>query len=673
MKSSLDDRVELEAEECNEHIMVCISSSPSNEKIIRTASKMAMAFNGNFTAIYVETENSSKLSDDDKNRLKSNLKIAEDLGAKIEMVSGEDIPFQIAEFAKLLHVSKIVVGRSNIKRKYPFLKMSFVDKLISYAPNIDIYIIPDNKIDYKSFKYDEKTEINNIKDISILDLIKTILILIIVTWIGFGFFKAGIREANIIAIYILGVLIVSIVTNNTICGLLASMISVITFNFFFTQPIYTLNVHDSDYPITFLTMFIVSFITVSLASKIKQQAKVAVQYSYRTRILLETNQIIQQAKNKDDIVEFTAKQLRKLLDKSIIYYKIDKDVLLEPQVFLIEGDDAQDYYKKDEMLVAEWVFKNNKRAGKSTNRLQGAKCLYLAVRSKQQVYGVIGISLKNGEIESSEGDLVLSIIGECSLALEKDLLSRKKEEEAMKAQKEQLRANLLRSISHDLRTPLTSILGNSSVLMNDSINLTQDKKNQIYSDIYDDSMWLLDIVENILAVTKMEEGSMNINLVPEIVEEVIDEALKHLNRKCKEHEIIKMPIEDLILAKMDSRLIIQVIVNIVDNAIKYTPAGSKIVISAHKYNKDEVMIKVADNGYGIEDENKEKIFDIFYSTHNKEYKIADSRRGLGLGLALCKSIINAHNGEIFVRDNYEEGRGCVFCFTLKIQEVNLYE
>lgn len=659
-----------------EHILVCLSSSPSNAKIIRTGARMATAFNGKFTAIYVETEQNENLDTEDRLRLKSNMKLAEQLGAKIEIVSGEDIAFQIAEFAKLMHISKIVMGRSSTKRKGAFSKASFADKLIAYAPNIDIYIIPDRKSEYKKKIKDEKEKNNNtnFEIISVKDVLKSLFILLIATVIGFGFYSFGIRDANIITVYILGVLFTSIVTNSVLCCVMSSLLSVLIFNFLFTEPLYTFNAYDSDYPITFLTMFIAAILTGSLASKIKKQAQIAVQSAYRTNVLLETNQIIQQAKNSDDIIKFTVKQLRKLLNKSVIYYSLDEQKNLEPKIYsLVDGDKREDYDNQKERAVAQWVFKNNKRAGKSTSTLQDANCIYLAVRSREKVYGVIGISLKYSEMEASENDLVLSIIGECGLALEKDLFSRKKEEETMKAEKEELRANLLRSISHDLRTPLTSILGNAGVLIDDNIVLNEEKKKKLYSDIYDDSMWLLEIVENILAVTKIEDNSMNINLVPEVVEEVIDESLRHLNRKSKEHEIIKKPIEDVILAKMDSRLIIQVIVNIVDNAIKYTPAGSKIVVSAQKKDKDYVIIKISDNGEGIADKSKEKIFDMFYSTHNKHSNIADSRRGLGLGLALCKSIVNAHGGEIGVCDNEEEGRGSVFYFTLKLQEVNLYE
>ena len=189
----------------------------------------------------------------------------------------------------------------------------------------------------------------------------------------------------------------------------------------------------------------------------------------------------------------------------------------------------------------------------------------------------------------------------------------------------------------------------------------------MYTDIYDDSMWLINLVENLLAVTRIEEGRMNLNISAELMDEVITEALHHVNRKSVEHEISVDSSEEFILAKVDARLIVQVVINIVDNAIKYTPKGSEIKIFTEK-RQNQVVVSIADNGPGISDEVKAHVFDMFYSRANK---IADSRRSLGLGLSLCKSIVNAHGGEISVSDH--KPHGTIFTFTLPAGEVFLHE
>ena len=195
----------------------------------------------------------------------------------------------------------------------------------------------------------------------------------------------------------------------------------------------------------------------------------------------------------------------------------------------------------------------------------------------------------------------------------------------------------------------------------------EETKRQLYTDIYEDSMWLINLVENLLSITRFVEGRLNLNITEDLVEDVISEALQHVNKKNAEHHITVKTEEELILAKMDSRLIVQVIINIVNNAIEYTPKGSNICISVKK--KDgKVYVSIADDGNGISDEAKSRVFDMFYSGENT---IADSRRNCGIGLSLCRSIINAHGGEITVSDN--KPKGAVFTFTLPAEEVKLHE
>ena len=341
-------------------------------------------------------------------------------------------------------------------------------------------------------------------------------ILIAATLVGLLFSGLKIPEANIIAVYILGVLIISIITSSWMYSFLASVISVLAFNFLFTIPRFTLRAYDPSYPVTFGIMFLVALITGSLASRMKEYAR-----------------------------------------------------------------------------------------------------------------------------ESAQA--------------------------AMQIEKEQLRADLLRSISHDLRTPLTSISGNASNLLSNENEFSQETMIQIYGDIYDDAMWLIDLVENLLSVTRIEDGRMDLRMSAELMDEVIAEAMRHTDRNRDGRKIEVSSDEEFILGKMDARLIVQVVINLVDNAVKYTPEGAQIRI--HTGKKDGmVVVSVSDTGPGIPDEQKSKVFDMFYTGTNRA---ADGRRSLGLGLGLCRSIIRAHGGEIWVSDN--KPQGAVFTFTLPAEEVTLHE
>ena len=236
----------------DEHILVCLSSSPTNAKIIRTASRMANAFKGTFTALFVETSDFPNMSEEDKKRLRDNIHLAEQLGATIETVYGDDVAFQITEFARLSGVSKIVVGRSTAKRKHIFAKPTLTEKMLVLSPNLDIYVIPDKEtVPYKI----KKKQHYKWKFVP-LDLIKSILVLCAATLIGYIFDLFGFSEANIIIVYILGVLVTAVITTNRIYSLASSVISVFVFNFFFTYPRYTFHTYGLEYPATFIIMFV---------------------------------------------------------------------------------------------------------------------------------------------------------------------------------------------------------------------------------------------------------------------------------------------------------------------------------------------------------------------------------------------------------------------------------
>lgn len=648
----------------DEHILVCLSPAPSNAKIIRTAARMADAFRGTFTALFVETPDFPDMNDEDKKRLRSHVRLAEQLGATIETVHGEDVPMQIAEFARLSGVSKIVLGRNNAKKKHFWKRSTLSEILTEYAPNIDIYIIPDKSkptyIEHKKKREHPKFVFH--------DILISVCLLCLATLIGFAFQHLNFSEANIITIYILSVLITAVTTSRRIYSLISSIVSVLTFNYFFTEPRFSFNAYDAGYPATFLIMFIAAFLTGTLAVKLKQHAIKSAENAYRTKILLETNQLLQKAAKEEEITATTAGQLIKLLKRDLVFYLPEKGEIDVPVVFYAgEENDTDDYTNENEKAVAKWVFKNNKHAGATTNTLGSAKCLYLAIRLNHSVYGVIGIAVKNEPPDSLENSIMLSILGECALALENQRITKEREDAAVMAKNEQLRANLLRAISHDLRTPLTSISGSANILLASAEMMNAETRRKLYTDIYEDSLWLINLVENLLSVTRIKDGTMDLRISSELMDDVITEALAHVNRRKEDYHIKVLESEEFILAKMDARLIVQVIINIVENAIKYTPPGSDITIMTKKKN-DMVEVEISDNGTGIPDDAKEKVFDMFFTGN---LKIVDSRRNMGLGLALCKSIITSHGGEISVFDN--KPKGTVFRFTLPAAEVTINE
>ena len=645
----------------DEHILVGLSSSPSNEKIILTAYKMAKAFNGTLTAIYVQTEDLNTMNEVDKERLQNNISIAEKLGAKIITITGENVPFQISEYARLSNVTKIVVGKSSSNKRSLIKRQSLVDQLMSLVTNIEMYIIPDSNVQYKESKVllKRKNIIPSFKDI-----LFTIMLLVVETLIGYLFMKIGFTESNIIMVYILGVLVTAILTNSQICWIASSVLSVILFNFMFTFPHFSLVAYGEGYPITFAVMLIVSLITGSISNKMKSQVKKSTETAYRTKILFDANQLIQNAKNDEEIIGVTISQIKKLLDKeTFVYLSKNKKYYTKVLESLEEIKDLEEVNNETIQLVLN----KNTKAGYGTEYYKNDNFAYIPLSGNKNMFGVVVIKLKQNPIEPFENSILLSIIGECSLAIENYYNLKEKELNEILAKNEQVRANLLRAISHDLRTPLTSIMGNSDNLLFNNKILDEDIKIQMYSEIYEDSLWLINLVENILSITKLENGKIKLNYTTELVDDIIDEALKHINKNKIKHSIIVKRFKDLLLVNVDVRLVIQVFINLIDNAIKYTPEGSTIIISVTK-NESKAIISVIDNGPGIKDKDKDRIFEMFYIGDNI---IVDGRKSLGLGLSLCKLIINAHGCEIKVSDN--KPTGTIFTFDLPIKEVTIHE
>ena len=604
-----------------EHILVGLSSAPSNARIIRTAATMALAFGCKFTALFVCTPGYDAMSEENKERLRTNTELAKSMGATVETVFGDDVSYQIAEYARLSGVTKIVVGRSAATRKHPWGKPTLTEKLTAIAPNLDIHIIPDASVDgsYKPKKAKRKVDLKT----TCLDWALTLGILILATVLSFGFSRVGFTEANIIAVYLLAALLTSMVTSTRSSYVLSAIGGVLVFNFFFTTPKFSLRVYEHGAPLTFLIMIVAALIVGTLTDRLKSQVKQSTQAAYRTNLLFETSQMLQKATSDDKIFQTVRSQISKLLDRHA--------------------------------SVLPGVTVSSRR-----------NALHYPIKVQDRIYGTVIVE-GSDPLEAFENSVLLSILGECALALENSRNTAEKEEAKLQAESEKLRANLLRSISHDLRTPLTAISGNASILLSDSEHLDVDARKQMYGDIYDDSAWLHNLVENLLAVTKIEEGRMELKTQPQLAEEIVSEAMQHISRKRSEHTITVTHEDELLLAQCDARLIVQTIINLVDNAIKHTPVGSHIWVST-RWEESMAVFTVADDGPGIPDQEKKQIFQMFYTGSTA---VADSRRSLGLGLSLCKSIVSAHGGTISVSDN--QPVGTVFTFTIPAGEVEVHE
>ena len=628
---------------------------------------MAQAFCGSFTALYVQTPGDAAMNTEDTSRLQANMHLAKQLGAEIVTTHGEDVPTQIAEYARLSGVTKIVIGQSGIQCRHFFSKPILTERLIALITAADIHIIPDAE-DYRNSRRKPSIPIYPSFPAT-RELLLTVGILAAATIVGWFFLQLGFANANIIMVYLLGVLLTSAFTSGYTCGVLSAFLSVILFNYFLTEPRLSLAAYGSKYPITFVVMFTAALLTSTLAAKLKAHAQLSARDAYRAKLLFDMNRQLQKAETPAEVYQMTATQIQKLMQRDVLICPAQGDTLLDGIVYPVDGSSPHSISEDEqEPDVIHWVWQNRRRAGATTETFPKAKRLYFAICTWQQVYGVIGILMeKQTQPDAFTSSILFSILGECALTLESLRNADEKEKAAVLAKNEQLRANLLRSISHDLRTPLTSISGNADTLLHCYDVLDDQTRKQIFSDIYDDAQWLIGLVENLLSITKIANGNVKLHLSDQVVDDIISEALRHIDRRSAEHHITMNCGEIPLLVRVDAGLIMQVLINLVNNAVKYTPAGSTIQITAIQCG-NVAEICVSDNGAGIPNELKERVFEMFFTGSNP---IGDSRRSLGLGLSLCQVIVHAHHGKMTLKDNLPHG--CIFSFTLALSEVNLNE
>lgn len=408
-----------------EHILACISAAESSAKVIRSAARLAYAFRGQFTGLYVETPAMQEADEKTKQGVRRNMELARALGAKIVTVYGSDIGSQVAEYAMVSNVSKVVLGRTNHRFFMRKPMAEVLEKLNSMAPNIDVYIIPDMKNRKAAGKYGHregrrKAENAGMQALWEFGLINIILVLTtIAAWI---LQKFHLPESNIIMVYILGVLLSSYISDKKIYAVYSSLFSVLAFNFLFTEPYFSLKAYDKGYPTTFAMLFIVGLFTASQTRKLKLQNKESVKKAYRTEILLENSQKLRRCKSEKEVWQQAAAQVEKLLDLSLVIYPVNKDGLLgEAMLFPRQGTEKislEPLLTSQEKAVAKWVADNHHRAGACTHTLPTARGMYLPVQDEEQVKGVVGIFLEERrQIQEFKYGLLIAMLNETGVKL----------------------------------------------------------------------------------------------------------------------------------------------------------------------------------------------------------------------------------------------------------------
>lgn len=452
----------------------------------------------------------------------------------------------------------------------------------------------------------------------------------------------GFTEVNFVVIYILSVLIISRYTKGYFYGIAASVISMLSFNFFFTDPLYSFSVDDPSYVFTFAVILFAAIFTSAITSKLIHSKDLANEREKQSQTLYQVTSSLAKAGGVENVAIVSVQCLVDLFKSDIIFITINhKDNTVKEFAPALSG---YGIISRSINLKNVEIIKNNHFS------------FPIIVRDKCEGYICFPEKFK----DNKENNLFLlnSVIMQITSAIQREILTTEKENAKAETERERLRGNLLRAISHDLRTPLTGIMGSAEMLL----QRLSDKENiKLLQDIFEESGWLIRLVENILSLTKIQEGRLALTIQPEVAEEIAAEAVSRASKYTSDHKIsISVPEEPLFIP-MDGKLIIQVLINLLDNAIKHTISSEDIAVSV-RIDKEKAWFEVIDGGTGINENDMPKIFDIFFTARNSHI---DAKHGIGLGLAICKAIVNLHGGEIFVENNKIKGSTFRFYLNLK--------
>ena len=488
-----------------------------------------------------------------------------------------------------------------------------------------------------------------------MDLLKTVGILTAATLINAGILWLTGETNNVSELYVLAIFFISLFTNGYFWGFIASAAGVVGANFFFTYPYYTLNL--SFYPLTYFIMMIIAVVTSTMASWVQEQGRLS---KSRERKTQQINVIIQRllcTQNAEQVNGLMAECLYRYLGRTVrVYQKLGEDYVqfgvTPPQMPL-----------KREAEALEWAYKSRNPGGFGTAYHHDCVFWYIPLHSNGGVLAVVAIHARGQEKLTAEGSEMLRLLlSQFTMALERQRFAEERQQMDIEKQREQLRGNLLRAISHDLRTPLTGIIGASSAIMDNAMKIDEASQHRLLSDIHDDAEWLLRMVENVLSVTKLDQQA-NIRKVAEPVEEVVEQATKRCRKRYPHMQLsIHMP-DELYMVPMDGTLIVQVLMNLIENAVRHSGNNAPIDLSVTR-EKRELAFEVRDHGKGIPLQDLSTLFDGFSSTVAES---TDSTRGFGLGLSICKSIVTAHGGSIYA-ENSPDG-GAIIVFTLPLEEL----
>jgi two-component system sensor histidine kinase KdpD len=634
-------------------ILVCVSPSPSSANLVRAAHRMAKSLRAAWIALYIETPTRPGLAEQLRNQAIQHLRLAEQLGAETAALSGQNFAEEVIDYARERNITKIFIGKPPKYAWNSFLRPSPVDQLLRLSGDIDVYATKGETADLREKRRTQTGILRRSVDWQGYSwALATVAISTAVAWLLFPW----VDLANLIMVYLLGILAFSY-RQGLGPSTLASFLSVIAFDFFFVPPRFSFAVSDTQYIFMFLVMLLVGLSISNLTVRIRNQARLSRLRERRTAALYSLSRELASTRGTAELLEIAVKHISEVFESSVIAFLPDENGRLKVQCGAVNEFNLT----AKEMGVAHWAFDLGQMAGRGTDTLPGTEALYAPLLASGAPVGALGIKPSNPEklLIPEQLHLLEAFAHQTALAVAGDKLAEKQQQTQMQMETEKLRSSLLSSVSHDLRTPLAAITGSASSLLDNEESLPVATRRDLLENIHDEAERLERLVNNLLEMTKLESGAVQLRKELHIPAEIIGSAIARVEGRLGSRSLTTQITPDLPLVPMDALLIEQVLVNLLDNALKYTPDGTPIDISA-EIEENQLVVEVADRGPGIPEADLPRLFEKFYRGPQKETK-----SGAGLGLSICKGIIEIHGGTISAENG--PGGGSLFRFTLPLK------
>jgi two-component system sensor histidine kinase KdpD len=633
-----------------ERLLVCVSPSALGERMVRSARHLADELNADWFVVYVESPDQLRLAQAQQDQLARTLRLAEELGAQVHTLPGSDLVESVMDFARTRNVTKLIVGKPVRPRWLDLVRGSPVDNLIRASGEIDVYVISSDAQPAPRARVGDWLPHRPLRRYAFA------VLLVAAATVASLAISPFLSPTNLVMFYLLAVVIAAIYLGRG-PAILASLLGVLAFDFIFIPPRLTFVVEDAEYVLTFLALFGVGFVVSQLASQMREQADAARQREQDSATLYALSRDLAVASDLDDVVRAVKTNAAAIFGRQV--------VVLLPGVSeaRLQSVGAQDDPALDdnERAVATWAFEHDQPAGRDTDTLPAAQMRFVPLKTARGVLGVIGVAPGDQprRLSAAQRRLFDAFASLAATAIERAQLADAARSAQLHAETEKLQTALLNSISHDLRTPLVSITGALTSLEQDGAALDEPTRQALIENAREETDRLNRLVGNLLDMTRLEAGALHIVRTPSDIEDAIGSALELLDRPLEGRTVrVDVP-PDVPLVPMDFMLIVQVLFNLIDNALKYSPPEAPIEIRA-RAQADSVQVQVMDRGVGIPGDDLPRVFDKFYRVERP-----DMVSGTGMGLAICKGIVEAHGGTITAEQRL--GGGTLITFTLPLK------